>query len=63
MSGDDLYIIGVFDILELISSSNIIIAFALYNHKAEQLTDLTNICIDKIFEIVKSIFDLHSYFV
>ena len=51
MSGDDFYITGIFDVLDEIPSPKFTFAFALYNHKAEQLTDLTNTSIDKIFSI------------
>jgi len=51
MSGEDLFIIGIFEILIPQPSSMLTFAFALYNHKAEQLTDLTNKTIDKIFDL------------
>jgi lipopolysaccharide transport system ATP-binding protein len=51
MSGEDFFITGIFEILDPVLSPRLSFAFALYNHKAEQLTDLTNICIDKIFAL------------
>jgi len=49
MSGEDFYIVGIFEILAPIQSFKLSFAFALYNQKAEQLTDLTNLCVDKDF--------------
>jgi len=51
MSGEDFFITGIFEILNTIPSLKLSFAFALYNHKAEQLTDLTNVCIDRIFSL------------
>ena len=51
MSGEDFFITGIFEILDPVLSPRLSFAFALYNHKAEQLTDLTNVCIDKIFAL------------
>ena len=51
ISGEDFFITGVFEVLSAIPSPKLTFAFALYNHKAEQLTDLTNKSINKIFSI------------
>ena len=51
MSGEDFFITGMFEVLDPVPLPRFKFAFALYNHKAEQLTDLTNNCIDKIFSV------------
>ena len=63
MSGDDFFITGIFEVLEQIVSPRLTFAFALYNHKAEQLTDLTNKSIGKNFDIngtIKSHYKVRS---
>jgi len=55
MSGEDFFITGIFEVFKEVVSPRLIFAFAVYNHKAEQLTDLTNKSIDKIFEIDDSL--------
>ena len=52
LSGEDSYIVGAFNLGKGISlPRRLTFAFALNNHRAEQLTDLTNKSIDKIFDI------------
>jgi lipopolysaccharide transport system ATP-binding protein len=51
ISGEDFFITGVFEVLYAIPKPKLTFAFGLYNYKAEQVTDLTNDCIDKIFSL------------
>ena len=54
LSGDDFYIVGKFKINNYQGPINLKFAFALYNEKSEQLTDLSNHSVNEEIKILKS---------
>lgn len=50
-SSDDFFIVGLFEVRKELFSPNFIFAYALYNSRSEQLSDLTNISTGEVFKV------------